>query len=316
MIRAGLPRAARSILVILAVAALTSQLAFMLPGDPALILLGQESTEAQRAALRHELGLDQDVFTRLMTWLGGVLTGNWGESFTSGRPVLTEILDRVPATAQLVILSQVVALAIAVPLALYSARRVGGVLDRIVSASSFALLAIPSFVIGVLFVYIFAVLLGVLPASGFTPFMEDPLDNLRRMVLPVLTLGLAEAAVYLRTLRGAAIESLRSPYAYASSVRGASPARLLWTRILRPSSPTLTALVGINLAVALGGTILVESLFSIPGVGRLTVAALGARDLPTIQGVVLFAALIVVIGGILTDIAVSKIDPRSSRVRA
>jgi peptide/nickel transport system permease protein len=316
VIRAGLPRAARSILVVLAVAALTSQLAFMLPGDPALILLGQESTEAQRAALRHELGLDQDVLTRLTTWLGGVVTGDWGESFTSGRPVLTEILDRVPATAQLVSLSQLLALAIAVPLALYSAKRVGGALDRVVSGSSFALLAIPSFVIGVLFVYVFAVLLGVLPASGYTPFMEDPVDNIRRMILPVLTLALAEAAVYLRTLRGAAIESLRSPYSYASSVRGASPARLLWTRILRPSSPTLTALVGINLAVALGGTILVESLFSIPGVGRLTVAALGARDLPTIQGVVLFAALIVVIGGLLTDLAVSKIDPRSTRVRA
>jgi peptide/nickel transport system permease protein len=316
VIRAGLPRAARSILVVLAVAALTSQLAFMLPGDPALILLGQESTEAQRAALRHELGLDQDVLTRLTTWLGGVVTGDWGESFTSGRPVLTEILDRVPATAQLVILSQLLALAIAVPLALYSAKRVGGALDRVVSGSSFALLAIPSFVIGVLFVYVFAVLLGVLPASGYTPFMEDPVDNIRRMILPVLTLALAEAAVYLRTLRGAAIESLRSPYSYASSVRGVSPARLLWTRILRPSSPTLTALVGINLAVALGGTILVESLFSIPGVGRLTVAALGARDLPTIQGVVLFAALIVVIGGLLTDFAVSKIDPRSTLVRA
>ena len=312
---AWLPRAGRSILVLIVIAALTCQLALLLPGDPALVLLGQESTEAQRAALRHTLGLDQNALERFVTFIGGVLTGNWGTSFTSGRPVLGEILSRVPATAELVVLSQIAALAVTIPLALHSARNVGGRLDRLVSTGTFLLLAVPSFVVGVLAIQLVAVQLGWLPASGYTPFEEDPVDNLRRMVLPVLTLGLAEGAVYLRTLRGSAIEALRSPYAYASVVRGASDTRLLWWRILRPSSSALVALVGINLAVALGGTLLVESLFAIPGLGRLTVGALGARDLPTIQGVVLFAAVIVVAAGILADIAVSRIDPRSTRGR-
>lgn len=313
---AWLPRAGRSLLVLIVVAAFTCQLAFLLPGDPALILLGQESTEAQRAALRSSLGLDQDFLTRFLSWTGGVVTGDWGTSFHSGRSVLSEILDRVPATVELVLLSQVVALAVTIPLALLSARNPDGLVDRVVSAGTFITLAIPSFVVGVLFIYLFAVQLGWLPASGYTPFFEDPIDNLRRMVLPVLTLGIAEAAVYLRTLRGAAVEAVRSPFAYASLVRGAADTRLLWRRILRPASPTLIALVGINLAVALGGTLLVESLFAIPGLGRLTVGALGSRDLPMIQGVVLFAAIIIVVFGILTDIAVNRIDPRSTRVSA
>jgi peptide/nickel transport system permease protein len=310
-----LPRAGRSILVLIVIAALTCQLAFVLPGDPALILLGQESTEAQRVELRSALGLDQDFFARFFTWGGGVLTGDWGTSFASNRPVLDEIVARIPATAELVILSQILALAVIVPLALHSAHRVGGALDRIVSSGTFLTLAVPSFVVGVLLIYVFAVLLGWLPASGYTAFAEDPIDNLLHMVLPVLTLGIAEAAVYLRTLRGAAIEALRSPYAYASVVRGASDTRLLWRRILRPSSSTLTALVGINVAVALGGTLLVETLFAIPGLGRYTVAALGSRDLPSIQGVVLFAAIIVVVAGIVSDIVVSALDPRSNRGR-
>ena len=311
---AWLPRAGRSLLVLVVIAALTCQLAVLLPGDPALVLLGQESTEAQREALRHTLGLDQNAFVRFVSFVGGVVTGDWGTSFTSGRPVLSEILSRVPATAELVILSQVVALAISIPLALHSARAVGGRLDRIVSTGTFLLLAVPSFVVGILMIQFFAVQLGWLPASGYTPFAQDPADNLSRMVLPVLTLGIAEGAVYVRALRGSAIEALRAPYAYASIVRGASDSQLLWRRILRPSSPTLVALVAISLGVSLGGTLLVESLFAIPGLGRLTVSALGARDLPVIQGVVLFAAAIVVVFGILADIAVSRIDPRSTRV--
>lgn len=313
--RAWLPRAGRSLLVLIVITAITCQLALILPGDPALVLLGQESTEAQREALRRTLGLDQNPFARFMTFVGGVLVGDWGTSFTSGRPVLTEILARMPATAQLVILSQVVALAVAIPLALHSARNVGGRLDRLVSTGTFLLLAVPSFVVGILAIQLFAVQFGWLPASGYTPFTEDPLDNLSRMVLPVLTLGIAEGVIYLRTLRGSAIEALRAPYSYAAIVRGASDPQLLWWRILRPSSATLVALVGISLAVSLGGTLLVESLFAIPGLGRLTVSALGSRDLPVIQGVVLFAAIIVVLFGAIADIAIARIDPRSKRVR-
>ena len=310
---AWLPRAGRSLLVLIVVTALTCQLAALLPGDPALILLGQESTEAQREALRHTLGLDQNAFVRFVNFVGGVFTGDWGTSFASGRPVLSEILSRVPATAELVILSQLVALAVAIPLALHSARNVGGRLDRLVSTGTFLLLAVPSFVVGILVIQVVAVQFGWLPASGYTAFTDSPVDNLSHMVLPVLTLGIAEGAVYLRALRGSAIEALRAPYAYASIVRGASDPQLLWWRILRPSSSTLMALVGISLGVALGGTLLVESLFAIPGLGRLTVSALGVRDLPVIQGVVLFAATIVVVFGILADLAISRIDPRSKR---
>lgn len=309
-------RIARALLVLLVVALLTSQLALLLPGDPALVLLGQESTEEQRAQLRASLGLDKDPFTRFITWLGGIFVGDWGSSFVTGRPVLGEILGRVPPTVELVVLSQLLALAIIIPLALHSAYNAGGRVDRFISTGTFITLAIPAFVVGIVLSYIFAVTLGWLPASGYTPFTDDPVDNLVRMILPVLTLAIAEAAVYLRTLRGAAIESLRTPYAYATLLRGASTSQLLWRRILRPSSTTLAALVGVNVALALGGTLLVEQLFAVPGLGRLTVSALGDRDLPMIQGVVFFAAAIVVVASILTDLIVSALDPRSSRGRS
>lgn len=316
MIRAGLPRILRSLGVLLVVAALTCQLAFLMPGDPALILLGQESTEAQRAELRHTLGLDQGFFPRFFDWVGGVLTGDWGTSFTSGRPVLTEILERIPVTLELVLLAQLLALAAIIPLALGSARRVGGRFDRVVSTATFITLAVPSFVVGVILIYLFAVHLGWLPATGYVAFAEDPIQNLRRMILPALTLGISEAAVYTRALRGAAIEAVRAPYAYATMVRGASDRALMWRRILRPSSPTLVAMLGITVATALGGSLLVEQLFALPGLGRLTVGALGARDLPLIQGIVLFAAIVVVAAGILTDIALFLIDRRSARGRS
>ncbi|UCR89461.1 ABC transporter permease [Mycetocola spongiae] len=315
MIRAGLPRLLRSLGVLIVIAALTCQLAFLMPGDPALILLGPESSEAQRAELRRTLGLDQSFPVRFFDWMRGILTGDWGTSFTSGRPVLTEIIERLPVTFELVLLSQILALAIIIPLALASARRVNGTFDRVVSGATFITLAIPSFVVGVLLIYLFAVNLGWLPATGFVPFGESPLENLRRMILPALTLGIAEAAVYTRALRGSAIEAVRSPYAYATLVRGASDRDLLWRRILRPASPTLVAMLGITIATALGGSLLVEQLFALPGLGRLTVGALGSRDLPLIQGVVFFSAIIVVIAGILTDISLTLIDRRTARVR-
>ncbi|MEV8338218.1 ABC transporter permease [Leucobacter sp. NPDC077196] len=316
MIRAGLPRLLRAIGVLLVIAALTCQLAFLMPGDPALILLGPESTDAQRAELRHTLGLDRGFFPRFLDWMGGVLIGDWGTSFASGRPVLGEILERLPVTVELVLLSQLLALALIIPLALGSARRVNGVFDRVVSTATFVALAIPSFVVGVLLIFVFAVHLGWLPATGYVPFSEHPLENLRRMVLPALTLGIAEAAVYTRALRGAAIEAVRSQFAYATMVRGASDRALLWRRILRPSSPSLVAMLGITVATALGGSLLVEQLFALPGLGRLTVGALGARDLPVIQGVVFFAAIVVVVAGIITDIALALIDRRSIRGRS
>ncbi|MDO5677268.1 MAG: ABC transporter permease [Propionibacteriaceae bacterium] len=309
-----LGRIVRSVLVLFVVTVLVSAMTYIIPGDPALAILGPEASPEQLAELRHALGLDTGFLERYTTWIGNAFQGDLGLSFSSGRPVAAEFGERLPVTLQVVLMAEVLALAIAVPLALYGAYRHGGWLDRLSSTGAFLLMAIPSFVIGLILIWLFAVLLGWLPASGFVPFAEDPLGNLQRMVLPVITLGLAEAAVYTRVLRGAVIESLEQPFAFAAQTRGASPSQLLWRTVLRPSSLPLLNLVGINLGVAFGGTLLVETLFALPGVGRLAISAIGNRDLPLIQGVVLFAALAVVVMNMVVDVAQRFIDSRSERV--
>lgn len=293
------------------VTVLVSAMTSVMPGDPALLILGPEATTEQLAALRHSLGLDVGFVQHYLTWLGNALHGDLGQSFASGRPVLLDFGDRLGVTLEVVILAEIIALAIAVPLALYGAYRRNGWLDKISSVGAFLLMAIPSFVIGLVLIFIFAVLLGWLPASGFVPSSDDPLGNLSSILLPVVTLGLAEAAVYTRVLRGAVIESLERPYAFAAQTRGNAPGRLLWRTVLRPSLLPLVNLVGVNLGVAFGGTLLIESLFALPGVGRLTIQAIGNRDIPMIQGVVLFAATAVIVMNMVVDIAQRCIDPRS-----
>lgn len=306
-------RIARAVLVLFCVAALVVQLTTLLPGDPALVILGQESTEAQREALREELGLNAGYFTRLFEWLGGVFTGDWGTSFVSGRPVLGELLQRVPVTFEIVVLAQIVALGLAVPIGLWTAYHFRGAGDKIASGISFVLLATPPFVIGLVLIYVFAVSAGALPASGWVPMGEDFAGHLRSLVLPVLTIALADAAVYLRTFRGAVLETLTEPYIYAATTRGASPRWLQWHRVLRPASSPLVTLVGLQLGISLGGTLVVETLFAIPGMGRLAISALGSRDIPLMQGTVLFAAVAVVVASMAVDVVVNRIDPRSSR---
>lgn len=306
-------RLGRALLVLLAVSAITSQLALLLPGDPALVLLGNESTPEQRAELRTTLGLDQGFVERYVNWLRGILVGDWGTSFSSGRPVLDEIGARIPVTLQLVLSATVLSVLIAVPAAVYSANHPGSWLDKLISNTSFILMAIPSFVIGLIFILIFSVQLDLLPASGFVPFDEDPIGNITSLILPVTTLALAEAAIYTRTLRGSMIETLKQPYVDVATIRGASEHRVLWRHALRPSMPGTATLIGLNLGSALGGTLLIENLFSIPGLGRLIVTALGNRDLPLIEGSVLFSAIAIVVMSILVDLIVYAIDPRSTR---
>lgn len=310
-----LPRLGRAIVVLVAVCLLVSQLTALLPGDPALLILGQEATEEQLEALRNQLGLNQGYLERTREWFAGILSGDWGTSFTSRRPVLTEITARIPVTAQLVLSSTIVAALIALPVAMYSARHVDRSFDKVTSTLNFIILATPSFVLGLVLIYLFSVRLGWLPASGFTPFTQDPLRHLSQLVLPVLTLALAEAAVYIRTLRSSFISTLGSTYIDATVLRGASPQRTLWTRALRPSISTTVALVGLNIGAALGGTLIIENLFSIPGLGRLTVSALGSRDLPMIQGTVLFSAIAILVMSLVVDAVVRTIDPRSTRDR-
>lgn len=303
-------RVTRMVLVLVTVTLLVNAITFVIPGDTALNILGPESTEQQREVLREELGLNMSFFERYFSWVSAVFSGDWGTSFASGRPVLSEIGTRLGVTLQVVLGAEVLALLIAVPVGLFSADRPNKLLDRLASFAAFLFLSIPSFVIGLVLIWLLAVQFQLLPASGYVPFLDNRWGNVQSLTLPVITLALAETAVYVRVLRGSAVETTQQPFVFAAETRGVNRLRLMLGTVLRPSVLPLINLVGIHLGLAFGGALVIETLFGLPGVGRLAISAIGNRDIPLIQGVVLLSALAVVFMNFLVDVVQAVIDPR------
>ncbi|MFI8434466.1 ABC transporter permease [Streptomyces sp. NPDC079020] len=297
-----------AVLLLVTLAALT--LPHLMPGSPALAALGPTATPEQVTAYEARLGLDENVMSATWRWLGDALHGDLGRSLSTGTPVTGELADRIPVTLELFVAAQLVALCVAVPVALFSAWRPDGPVDRIATAGAFVWLAVPGFVLGLLLIWIAAVQLRILPATGWTPFGEDPLGNLRHLVLPALTLGLTEAAVFTRTLRGQLLDTLGQTYISAARSRGMGTARLMLRRALRPSSLPLVTLIGIGVGTSLGGSVLVETLFGVPGVGSLAAGAINARDFPVIQAVTVISAAAVVAATLAVDLLYRTLDPR------
>ncbi|MFF2353845.1 ABC transporter permease [Kitasatospora sp. NPDC058115] len=303
-------RLARAAAVLLLVTVAALSLPHLMPGSPALAALGPTATPEQVTAYEAKLGLDENVLAATWRWIGDALQGDLGHSLSTGVSVTTELADRIPVTLELFIAAQVVALGLALPVALWSAWRPGGAVDRIATAGAFVWLAVPGFVLGLLLIWLTAVQLRILPATGWTPFTEDPLENLRHLVLPALTLGLTEAAVFTRTLRGQLLDTLDQTYVAAARSRGMGTVRLLLRRALRPSSLPLVTLVGIGIGTSLGGSVLVETLFAVPGVGTWVSGAINGRDFPVVQGVVVVSAVAVVAATFAVDLLYRTIDPR------
>ena len=291
--------------VLLAVTLLTFLIAALLPGDLAHAMLGDQATPEAVAALRRDMGLDQPIWWRYLRWLGGILQGDFGRSFRTGEPVLGSILARLPVSLELMLLAQIAGL-----LAIQCAVRSGGTFDRIMTGIAFAKLSIPNFMVAILLIYFFAVQMRVLPATGYVPFGEDPLGNLRCFVLPALTLALAEWPVLMRVLRSDMIATLQEDYIAMAKAKGLKPRRILLVHALKPSSLTLVTVAGINIGRLIGGAVIVESVFALPGIGRLLLGAIYTRDFMILQGVVLFVAAGFVIVNFLVDMLYAVLDPR------
>ncbi|MGC0415593.1 ABC transporter permease [Embleya sp. AB8] len=303
-------RTARTAAVLLVIATGAVALPHLMQGSPAIAALGPSATPEQITAYDARIGLDENVFAALGHWLGNALHGDLGRSLINNVPVTTELANRVPVTLELFLAGQLVALAVAVPIALASAWRPGGLLDRTATTVTFVSLAAPGFVLGLLLIYVCAVQLRVLPATGWVPFTEDPAQNLRHLVLPALTLGLTEAAVFTRTLRAQLMDTLDQPYITAARSRGMGTRRLLVRRALRPSSLPLVTLVGIGIGTSLGGSVLVETLFAVPGIGSLVAGAINSRDFPVLQAVIVVSATGVVLATLVVDLLYRRLDPR------
>ncbi|GAC1417000.1 MAG: ABC transporter permease [Burkholderiaceae bacterium] len=296
--------------VLVAVSLLTFLIASLLPGDLAYVILGDQATPEKVAALRHEMRLDEPIWWRYCSWLRHVLEGDFGRSFRTGQTVLQAVIERLPVSLELMVLAQLGALAIGIPLAIACAVRNGSVFDRFMTGSAFSMLSVPAFLSAILLIYLFAVELRWLPATGYVPLEEDPLGNLRCFVLPALTLALSEWPVLMRVLRSDMITTLQEDYIAMARAKGLKPSRILLVHALKPSSLTLVTVTGINIGRLIGGTVIVESIFALPGIGRLLLGAIYTRDLIILQGAVLFVAFGYVLMNFVVDLLYAFLDPR------
>ncbi|MBK8766918.1 MAG: ABC transporter permease [Steroidobacteraceae bacterium] len=300
------------VLVVWGVTIATFVLANLLPGDPVLALLGEDATPESIAVWRAKLGLDQPLLVRYFDWLLNALQGDFGASYRTDEKVFDMILHRLPVTVEILVLTQIVALAIAVPCGIFSAWRSGSNFDRATMGTSLGLLSMPPFLIGILLIYLFSIQLGLLPATGYASLDDGILENLQSLLLPVLALALAEIPVYLRLLREDMMQTLQQDYIAVARAKGMPPRRILLFHALRPSSFSLITVVGVNIGRLIGGAIIVEVLFALPGIGQLLIQSVYQQDFLVLQGIVLFVAVAFVLVNATVDLLYNFLDPRTS----
>jgi peptide/nickel transport system permease protein len=302
--------------VLILVTLLAFLLVELLPGDAAEALLGERATPEALAVMRADLGLDDPLPVRYVRWLGAAVSGDLGRSVRTDEPVLTLLAQRLPVSIELVILAQLAALALAVPAALLSAWRSGGWFDRATRLAGFALMSLPGYVGALLLILVFALYLRWLPAAGFEPWSAGIGAHLRSFALPALALACVEAPLYLRVLRNDLVEMLDSDFVRAARARGVPPARVLVVHALRPAAFTLLTLLGLSSGNLIGGAVIMENAFALPGLGRLLADAVYARDVAVIQSAVLVIALFYVLIHIAVEAGYRWLDPRLRRVHA
>jgi peptide/nickel transport system permease protein len=296
---------------LLVVSFLTFLLTSLLPGDPALQILGADNATPEAiAAVRHDLRLDESMPTRFAGWAADAATGDLGRSYRTGQPVAEAITERLPVTIEIGLLAISIALLGAIPLGTWSAYKAGSVADRSITGASFGLLAVPPFMMAILLILVFAEQLGWLPATGWTRLTDDPLENLRSALLPALSLAIGELAVYTRLLRSDMITTLQQDSITMARAKGLTPARILFRHALRPSSFSLMTVVGLQIGAIISGSVIVETLFAVPGVGRLLVDSILQRDLVMVQGIALVVAAAFVLVNFTVDLLYTLLDPR------
>ncbi len=312
--------------VMLAVTFLTFIMLNLLPGDPATNILGQAATPESIAEFREVNRLDDPVVTRYLRWLGDAAKGDLGKSPFLQEEVRDGIARTLPVSLQLMIYAQLTALIIAIPTGIYTAYRSGRRVDNLVSTTAFGVLAVPNFVLAILFIFFFALggfsLFGrdigatFLPATGHVDLSESVVDHIRHWVLPVLALGLGQSVVYMRLLRTDMIATLQEDFINVAKAKGMSNRRILLMHALRPSSFTLLTVAGVNIGALVGGTLILETIFNIPGVGTYLATAIFQRDWLAVQGVVVVLAVGFVFANFAVDVFYAVLDPRIRNARA
>jgi peptide/nickel transport system permease protein len=308
-----LQRLAATVPVLLLVTAGVFALLHLTPGDPIDAMMAESVDATAKAALRTELGLDRPIAVQYAAWMGRVLRGDLGRSIRNGEPVLENVSRRLRPSLQLAALAMLVSLVVAFPLGLACAVRRNTNVDR--AGTTFALFGIcmPNFLLALLLIFLFGVTLRWLPISGYVDPLEEGWDGLRSLVLPAATLGLALAAVVTRTLRSSMLEALTEDYVRTARAKGLSEWRVIRGHVLRNALIPVVTVLGLQLGTLIGGAVITEYVFALPGVGRLVVDAVFARDYPLVQGVVLLIAVGFILSNLAVDILYGVIDPRIRR---
>jgi peptide/nickel transport system permease protein len=281
----------------------------LVPGDPVETMLGFRATPQNVATIRHQLHLDEPLVTQYLDWLSGLLHGDLGRDYVSHAPLSDLLSNAIPVTLELTFLSMSLALVAGVPLGVLAAARPGAI-RRAMDGFVIVGVSIPDFWLGTLLVLLFAATLVWLPPSGYTPFTADPIGNLRYMTLPVLALAVGEAAYIARTTRGAMDEALGAPFVTFLRAKGLAERSIIFRHALRNASVPIVTVAGIQFGVLLGGAIVIETLFGLPGVGRLTVTAINQRNYTVVQGAVLVIATLFIVVNLVTDLLYGWLDPR------
>lgn len=305
-------RVAQALLAMLGVSIVVFALIHLVPGDPVRTALGTRFDPVVYDQLRARSGLDQPLVTQYFGWLGRALTGDLGVSFRTGAPVTEAVLQRLPATATLAGASLVVALIIALPAGILSAVRQGKASDYIASALSQIGVSIPDFWYGILLILLFALTLGWLPPSGYESLLDDPVGWLRRLILPSVTAGVVTGSILTRFVRSSVLEAMSVDHVRTARSKGLPERLILREHVLRNAWIPIVTVTGLQLATLLGGVVVVEVVFAWPGLGRLALDAVSARDYPVLQGAVLVIAAGFLLINLLVDVLYARLDPRIS----
>jgi peptide/nickel transport system permease protein len=305
---------ARRLVAIIPVLTVVAILIFLMlrltPGDPAAVIAGDNATSDQIADIRAKLGLNEPIWTQFAIWIGNILQGNFGESYFFKKTVAELIAQRIEPTVALATCTLLFAVAIAVPLGVLAAYRQGSLFDRFIMAFCVMGFSVPVFVIGYCLIYVFAIELGWLPVQGYIRIGVNFWQFLERMVLPSLTLSVGFIALISRITRASVLEVLNEDYIRTARAKGLSNRVVLMRHALRNAAVPILTVIGIGIAILMGGAVITESVFGLPGLGRLTVEAVLSRDFPTIQTVILMFSVVYVIINLLIDISYTVFDPR------
>ncbi|MBI3108482.1 MAG: ABC transporter permease [Candidatus Rokubacteria bacterium] len=305
-----LQRVAISIVTLLVISLVVFTGVRMIPGDPARVMGGTDADPAGLAEIRAKYGLDDPVPLQYLRWLGLALRGDLGESIRTREGVVRTVAAKLPITIELAGLSLLIALAIAIPAGVFSAVRRNTIWDLLANGVSLCGLSVPSFWLGIMLILLFSVRLRLLPASGFVPLFQDPLANLERMIMPAFVLGAGLAAVLMRQTRNSMIEVMSADYIRTAYSKGLAGRAVVFRHAIRNGLIPVVTILGLQTGALMGGAVVTEQIFVVPGFGRLIVEAVFTRDYPMVQGVVLITASAYVLINLLVDVAYSLLNPR------